>query len=390
MLRSKVASLEDEISRRKEETLQLESVVRERTAQMAALVGELELLQKVSVADDESVMKANTHNAMLEKQIERLGSDLGDQVRKGESLEARATQAEKKLHEFSLKLEHAEKTNADQRKKIQDLDDRLQHAQNKLSELENEAKLKAEELAKVHGMWLPHWLVVRAACYQELASAKWQVHGKPVLETLMQKVAEKSTYARELVEPYLQKAQNVAMADRSTATYRVCRDAVQPCVVKAQEFADHYWQECNKLAQPYITRIAAASEPYLSRASAALEPYMKRVTPAWKRLVSLTSKCHCQVQKGVSGFLESNELLSPLSADKLAWFTVSSSLAYVTPMPPVRHGLKLKLISGSHTCRRPRCSRCRCSPFTRSSRPLSGQYSFPVLTDMSCEAIAMQ
>jgi len=37
--------LEDEISRRKEETSQLESVVRERTAQMAALVGELELLQ---------------------------------------------------------------------------------------------------------------------------------------------------------------------------------------------------------------------------------------------------------------------------------------------------------------------------------------------------------
>ena len=38
-------ALEDEISRRKEETSQLESVVRERTAQMAALVGELELLQ---------------------------------------------------------------------------------------------------------------------------------------------------------------------------------------------------------------------------------------------------------------------------------------------------------------------------------------------------------
>jgi hypothetical protein len=36
---------EDEISRRKEETSELESVVRERTAQMATLVGNLELLQ---------------------------------------------------------------------------------------------------------------------------------------------------------------------------------------------------------------------------------------------------------------------------------------------------------------------------------------------------------
>jgi len=36
---------EDEISRRKEETSELESVVRERTSQMATLVGALELLQ---------------------------------------------------------------------------------------------------------------------------------------------------------------------------------------------------------------------------------------------------------------------------------------------------------------------------------------------------------
>ncbi|XP_022683855.1 golgin subfamily A member 4 isoform X2 [Setaria italica] len=144
MLKSKVASLEDEIRRRKEETSQLESIVRERTAQMAALVGELELLQKLNVADDESVMKANTNVDMLEKQIERLGSDLEDQVRKGESLEARATEAEKNWHEFSRKLEHAENINVEQRKKIKDLDDRLQNAQDKLSELEKEAKLKAE------------------------------------------------------------------------------------------------------------------------------------------------------------------------------------------------------------------------------------------------------
>lgn len=37
--------LEDEISGRKEETLQLENVVREKSAQIAALVSELEVLQ---------------------------------------------------------------------------------------------------------------------------------------------------------------------------------------------------------------------------------------------------------------------------------------------------------------------------------------------------------
>jgi len=306
MLKSKVASLEDEISRRKEETSQLESVVRERTAQMAALVGELELLQKVNVADDESVMKANTNVDVLEKQIGRLGSDLEDQVRKGESLEARATEAEKNWHEFSHKLEHAEYINVEQRKKIQDLGDRLQSAQDKLSELEKEAKLNNEELAKVHGMWLPHWLAARVGRCQEVASAKWQVHGKPVLGPLMHKVAEKSTYAQRLVEPHLQKARNnwVPIAKRhltslrntttvyTSAVYRVCRDAIQPCIVKAQEFAGHYWQEYKTFSQPYISRIVALSEPHLSRASVALEPYMKPVTSGWRSLVSLASEYH--------------------------------------------------------------------------------------------------
>ncbi|CAO2043635.1 unnamed protein product [Urochloa humidicola] len=351
MLRSKVASLElsslaseDEISRREEETSQLENVVRERTAQMAALVGELELLQKVNVADDESVVKANSNVDMLEKQIERLGSDLEDQVRKGESLEARATLAEKKWHEFSLKLEHAENINIEQRKKIQDLDDRLQNAQDKLSELEKDAKLKAEELAKVHGMWLPYWLAVRVLRYQEVASARWQVYGKPVLDPLMQKVAEKSTYAQRLVDPYLQKAQNKwvpiakkhlnsvrnttteytwAVSKRFMAVYRVCRDTIQPCTVKAQEFFAHYWQECKTFSQPYISRIVAASEPHLSRASVALEPYMKPMTSGCRSLISLASEYHRQVQNEVKDFLEDNRLLAPLPADKLAWFMAS-------------------------------------------------------------------
>ncbi|CAL5025555.1 unnamed protein product [Urochloa decumbens] len=346
MLRSKVASLEDEISRRKEETSQLESVVRERTAQMTALVGELELLQ-VNVADDESVVKANTNVDMLEKQIERLGSDLEDQVRKGESLEARATQAEKKWHEFSLKLEHAENINVEQRKKFQDLDDRLQNARDKLSELEKEANLKADELAKVHGMWLPYWLAVRFVRCQEVAYAKWQVYVKPVLDPLMQKVAEKSTYAQRLVDPHLQKAQNKwapiakkhlnslrnttteytsAVSKRSTAVYRVCRDAIQPSTVKAREFAGHYWQECKTFSQPYVSRIVAASEPHLSRANAALEPYTKPVTSGWRSFVSLASEYHHQVQNGAKAFLDDNRLLTPLPADKLAWLTASGLL----------------------------------------------------------------
>ncbi|GJN26515.1 hypothetical protein PR202_gb14449 [Eleusine coracana subsp. coracana] len=266
MLRAKVASLEDEINRRNEETLELESVVRERTAQTAALIAELDVLQKVNVADDESVMKASTQNTLLEEQIERLGSDLEDQVKKGESLEVRATEAEKSSQELNRKLERVKKTDDEQKKKIRELDGKLQQVQAKLVELEKEAKMKDEELAKVHGMWLPHWLAVHAVRCQELASAKWQIHGKPMFDPLMQKVAEKLTHGQQLVEPHLRSAQNRFLFSLKERT------------------------------QPYINQIVAASEPHLSRANVVLEPYLRPVTSFWRRLASSTSLYHGQVQ----------------------------------------------------------------------------------------------
>ncbi|KAF7018072.1 unnamed protein product [Triticum aestivum] len=339
-LRSKVASLEDEVGWRKEETSQLESVVRERTAQIAALVGGLEAMQVRNVADDESVVKASTNSAMIEKQIERLGSDLEDQVKKGELLEARASEAEKSLLELGQKLDRVEKINAEQRKKIEELEQDLEHSKDKVSEVQRRAKLKAEELANVHGMWLPYWFASRSVHCQELASAKWHLHGKPVLDALMEKVAETLAHAQRLVEPHLQATKNKLLpvakfhfnslknstkpvAARIVTAYRARKDAIQPCVAKAQEFADHYWQECRKFSETHVARIAAASEPHLS----AIEPYTRPVKSVWRQLVMATSFYHSQVQKGISGFLEESELLDPLSAHRLAWWMASAMFA---------------------------------------------------------------
>ncbi|KAF7003346.1 hypothetical protein CFC21_018671 [Triticum aestivum] len=342
-LRSKVASLEDEVGWRKEETSQLESVVRERTAQIAALVGGLEAMQVRNVADDESVVKASTNSAMIEKQIERLGSDLEDQVKKGELLETRASEAEKSLLELGQKLDRVEKINAEQRKKIEELEQDLQHSKDKLSGVQRQAKLKAQELANVHGMWLPYWFASRSVHCQELASAKWHLHGKPVLDALLEKVAETLAHAQRLVEPHLQATKNKLVpvakfhfnslknstkpvAARMATAYRACKDAIQPCMVKSQEFADHYWQECRKFSEPHVARIAAASEPHLS-AVAAVEPYTRPVKSVWRQLVMATSFYHSQVQKGISGFLEDSELLDQLSAYRLAWWMASAMFA---------------------------------------------------------------
>ncbi|GJN01819.1 hypothetical protein PR202_ga19119 [Eleusine coracana subsp. coracana] len=189
-------ALEDEINRRNEETLELESAVRERTAQTAALIAELDVLQVIRLICSHLLEKCTLTNdeycptRRICKQIQRLGSDLEDQVKKGESLEVRATEAEKSWQELNRKLKRVKKTDAEQKKKIRELDGKLQQVQAKLAELEKEAKMKDEELAKVHGMWLPHWLAVHAVRCQELASAKWQVHGKPMFDPLMQKAAQ--------------------------------------------------------------------------------------------------------------------------------------------------------------------------------------------------------
>jgi len=218
----------------------------------------------------------------------------------------------------------------------------------KLSEVERRAKLTAEELAMVLGMWLPYWFASRSVHCQELASAKWHLHGKPVLDALSQKVAVTLAYGQRLVEPHLQEIQNKlvpvakvhfnslknttkpyvsVMVTRGTRAYRVCRDAIQPCMVRTQEFADHYWQESKKLCKPYIARIAAASEPYIARGRVVLGPYMRPVTSAWTRLVTSTRMYHRQVQKWIIGFMEDTELLNPHSAHTLAWWTASALFA---------------------------------------------------------------
>ncbi|KAG8066172.1 hypothetical protein GUJ93_ZPchr0004g38514 [Zizania palustris] len=368
MLKSKVASLEDEISGRKEETSRLENVVREKSAQIAALVSELEVLQyqATNVGDDESVLKANAHSEMLENQIMRLGSDLEDQVKKGESLEGRASEAEKSLLQLTRKLQRTEEINMEQKQKIEELNHNLQHAKDKLSEMERESEQKAEELTKVYGMWLPHWVVVLFAYCQELASDKWQLHGKLVLDALTKKklvpvAKDHLSSLKNSTEIYAS-----AIAARSSTAYRVCRDAIHPSIGRAQEFADHYWQESKKFSTACVTRIVAAYEPHLSRAGAVLEPYARPAISAWRRFVVSASVYHCQPRLLASA---AGEPSRPGGTVRTA--SSSSNPSFLPPVrPPCEHGRtagrRLELgatraasISGSNRTEEKACRRRR-------------------------------
>ncbi|EMS59520.1 hypothetical protein TRIUR3_32984 [Triticum urartu] len=90
---------------------------------------------------------------------------------------------------------------------------------------------------QVHGMWLPYWFASRSVHCQELASAKWHLHGKHVLDALMEKklLPVAKFHFNSL------KNSTKPVAARIVTAYRACKDAIQPCVAKSQEFADHFW-----------------------------------------------------------------------------------------------------------------------------------------------------
>lgn len=185
-----------------------------------------------------------------------------------------------------------------------------------------------------------------------------------------------------------------AVAARITTAYRACKDAIQPCMAKSQEFADHYWQVTVMHGKPFHLIVSMVDPPksdpehegfhpsrnagsspshmshgWLQRPNLTLRvlnhtsglPSLFGERSFWWRACtilrcslqlqssfsSLNSSVHMsqysrliihilglkqkitdamQVQKGISGFLEESELLDPLSAHILAWWTVTKIL----------------------------------------------------------------
>uniref|UniRef100_A0ACD5XUS6 Uncharacterized protein n=1 Tax=Avena sativa TaxID=4498 RepID=A0ACD5XUS6_AVESA len=351
-LRAKVSALEESIVAKAQELKSkdggietLESVVGEMSQNIATLQSEIASLQsKGSIAAEEQAGRVNGRAIELENQIEKLRKDIAAQNSKKATMEARASNAEKKVQELNAKLERLQKTSAEQKRRVQKTQQALQVAEEELMKVQLETSKKSEQLGEVHGAWLPPWLATHAARSMELMSSQWNGHGKPAFNSLLQKASEKSVQAKEWAKPHVETAkmkwipvikENWVIAKtntepyvqmvsaKSVEVYQASRDAISPHVLKAHEFADPYFQEAKKLSKPYIDQVAKASKPHVEKLKTTLKPYTKEAGHAYEKFLETATLYHQQAQSTILDYMHQHELLKQFVTGELVWYLAS-------------------------------------------------------------------
>ncbi|XP_062194598.1 uncharacterized protein LOC133897790 [Phragmites australis] len=354
-LRAKISALESRIA---EQTLELKTkddanetlkkVIEQESQKIATLQSEITSVKaKGSLAAEEQASKANVQAIELEKQIDKLKKDIKAQNSKKAALEARAGDAEKKVQELNGKLEKLQRTSNEQKRRIQKTELALRAAEEELMKVQLETTTKLKQPREVHGAWLPPWLATHAAHSMEVMADHWNEHGKPVVNSLLEKASEKSAEAKKWAKPHLEtaKAKWTSAAKENWVTlkkngepyvqmvstklvevYQASRDFITPHLLNAREAADPYLQEAKKRSKPYIDQVATATKPHVEKIGTALKPYTKRSVRVYGIFVEKATTYHQQAHGTILDYLHQHEFTKQFATEEVAWYLASAWL----------------------------------------------------------------
>ncbi|CAI9784733.1 unnamed protein product [Fraxinus pennsylvanica] len=352
-LKSKIHNLESHVEEKAQEMkgkdeiiAAKEKIIEEKSNSITSLQNEIGSLQKKgTLAVEEQVRKAHARAEELERQVEKLKTDIEVKSKENEVFKARAEEAVKKTVELNAKVESLQKLIDGQKTKLRKTERALHVAEDELMKAKSEYTSKTKELMEVHGAWLPPWLAVHFIHYQSLLEENWNVHGRPALEMAMQKAIEKKAQLEEWAAPHVETMKtkwipaikerwivvktnaepHVQMLTMKTLEiYEVSKNTVTPHIIRVQEIADPYFQELRKFSKPYIDQVATATRPHVDKIRTTLKPYTKEAVHAYGKFLESATVYHHQVQDAVHEKLKSHEHTRPLATRELVWFVASA------------------------------------------------------------------
>lgn len=349
-LNSKINFREEAHEESKDEILaNMKKIIKEKDDIIASLNNEIESIQRKGTLDTvEQVGKAHAWASELEKQVDKLKKDIETERSEKQALEARNKEAEKVIHELNLKLKNLENNNDEKKAKINNYERALKVAEEEMMKAKFEAQSKTKELMEVHGAWFPPWLAGHLMRYQSFMEAHWNLRGKPAMETMIQKAAERKAEAEKWAEPYLEtvkikyipaiKEKWVVIATyvephvqslstKSIEVYEATKSSVAPHVIKVHEYASPYFQEAKKFSKPYIDQVVSTTKPHVDKARVVLKPYTQKLIHAYGNFLEYATSYHHKVQVIIQERLQKHELTRAFATKELVWFTASALLA---------------------------------------------------------------
>ncbi|XP_073137750.1 uncharacterized protein [Henckelia pumila] len=326
-----------------------EKIIKEKLHSIAALEREIASLQKKGKLDvAEQMGKAHAKADELEKEVEKLKTNIDLRNKERDILETRSAEVEKKASELNAKVENLQKIYDEQKTKLRKTERALQIAEEEMMKAKFEATSKTKELMEIHGAWFPPWLAEYLMQYQLVLEKNWQLHGKPAMEMMTQKAIEKKTQAEAWAAPHVETIKtkwvpaikeqwvvistNVephvkSLTGKTIEIYEASKVAVTPHVIKVQELTNPYFQEMKRLSKPYIDQAATATRPYFDKVHLTLKPYKKKAVHTYRKFLQSATTYHHQVQDTLQEKLKSHELTKPLATKELIWFLASALLA---------------------------------------------------------------